>query len=377
MAVQYKLKEHNSEKLVFKAGNSLWVFIVIFGLAGGIPLAFSLLSFAVDGIMAPNNLEPQIFLLGAGLIFFTAALLMFVSRFAYPRYFIFNHSKGALQIKHKNIDEEVATEIPYTSIQGFGFRKKVSTSSNSNGSRSKSVSYIVSILKKDGSNWDLFSFSNESKALKLKETLERQVDLSTPISNPIPPKVPENVQLVQSGGDISFLWRNKISIVYILVLFILAGFGTIGYGIYLTEGANVAFFVVSGIVLIISSLMLYKIYTNLTTDYKLTITSDELKIMENEKIKKQIPLMNIASIRFDFGDNMSGSQIKILNHEQFDYIREKMDTKQFDISDISGLISFAKESINLEMDGLDMIGKIQMEQMLERIILEKGGVSVL
>ena len=87
--------------------------------------------------------------------------------------------------------------------------------------------------------------------------------------------------------------------------------------------------------------------------------------------------MNIASIRFDFGENMSGSQIKILNHEQFDYIKEKMDSKQFGISDISGLISFAKESINLEMDGLDMIGKIQMEQMLERIILEKGGVSVL
>ena len=63
MAIQYKLKEHNSEKLVFKAGNSLWVFIVLFGLAGGIPLAFSLLSFAVDGIMAPNNLEPQVMLI--------------------------------------------------------------------------------------------------------------------------------------------------------------------------------------------------------------------------------------------------------------------------------------------------------------------------
>lgn len=377
MAIQYKLKEQSGEQLVFKAGNSLWIFIILFGLVGGVPLAVSLLSFATDGLIESENLELKVMLLGIGLVFFSAALLMFISRFAYPKYFIFNHAKGALQIKHKSKEEDVAAEIPYTSIQGFGYRRKVSTSSNSNGSRSKSVSYIISILKKDGSNWDLNSFSNESKALKLKETLETQVNLSTPISNPILPKVPESVQLVQSGGDISFLWRNKVSATYILVLFILGGFGSIGFGIYLMEGANVAFYVISGIVLIIASLMIYKIYVNLTTSYKLTITSDELQIVENEKIKKQIPLMNIASIRFDFGENMSGSQIKILNHEQFDYIKEKMDSKQFGFSDLSSLISFAKESINLEMDGLDMIGKIQMEQMLERIILEKGGVSVL
>jgi hypothetical protein len=377
MANDYKLKEQTSEPLVLKAGNSLWIFIIIFGLVGGIPLGIGLFLLIANGITEGEGNEMPVMLLGMGLIFFSASMLMWASRFSFPKYFIFNHSKGAVQVKQKSLDEEVVAEIPYESIQGFGLRKKVSTSSSSSGGSSKSVSYIVSILKKDGSNWDLNSFSKESKAIKLKEILDTQVNLTSKLSNPISPKVPDEVQLVQSEGNISFLWRNKVSAIYILVLFILAGFGTIGFGIFLMDGPNVAFYVVSGIVSIIASLMIYKIYTNLTTDYKLTITSDELQIIQNEKIKKQIPLMNIASIRFDFGESMSGSQIKILNHEQFDYIKEKMDNKQFEFSDISALISLAKDSITLEIDGLDMVGKIQMEQMLERIIFEKGGVSVL
>ncbi|MFT5617379.1 MAG: hypothetical protein ACI85I_000598 [Arenicella sp.] len=377
MANDYKLKEQTSEQLVFKAGNSLWIFIILFGLIGGIPLVISLLSFVADGIIETESDEVSVMLLGFGLIFFSASMLMFASRFSFPKYFIFNHAKGALQIKHKSIEEEAVAEIPYTSIQSFGLRRKVSTSSSGSSGSSRSVSYIVSILKKDGSNWDLNSFSKESKALKLKSILETEVNLSTPISNPIPPKVPEDVQLVQSGGNISFLWRNKVTATYILVFFVLAGFGTIGFGVYLMDGSGVAVFVITGFILIVASLMIYKIYANLTTDHKLTITSDELQIIKNEKIKKQIPLMNIASIRLDFGESMSDSQIKILNHEQHDYVREKMDSKQIGLSDISDLISLAKNSITLEMDGLDMIGKIQMEQMLERIILEKGGVSVL
>lgn len=378
MAIHYNLKENNEEQTVFKAGNTLWFFIILFCLVGLIPLSISLLSFALDGVIAPNNRETQVMLLGVGLIFFPAGLLFWVSRFAYPKYFIFNHLKGAVQVIRKKKDEEVVAEIPYSSIQGFGLREKVTTRSNNNNAGStRTVTYIVSVIKKDGSNWDLSSFHNESKAIKLKNTLESHVNLNAPTPNILPPKVPKDVELVQARGNISFLWRNKITAVYLLMFVISIGFGIISLGLYLLNGMDVIFFVVSGIVLIIVGILLYKFFMNLTTNYRLTITSDELQVIENDKVKKKISLIDIACIRFDFGENMLGSQIKILNHEQFSYIQEKMGSKQFQLSDISELISFTRNSINLEMDGLDMIGKIQMEQMLERIILEKGGVSVL
>ena len=87
-------------------------------------------------------------------------------------------------------------------------------------------------------------------------------------------------------------------------------------------------------------------------------------------------LEEVASISFDFKDETGGGTIQILNHEQYSYIRDKMANPSFSFSDLSSMIKMAKETFRLDMSGLDVVDKIHMEQMIEKIILEKGGVSV-
>lgn len=382
MSMHYKLKSADDQQLVFKESNAIvwlsWLFPII---------GFPILLLGLLGILAsfPSN-EPitamDLILTGIGWTFTTAVGIMWTSRHSNPYQLIFDNDNGVVIIYQKRKGEDAITEIPYNEIDGFYIRTKTTSSSSSSGS-STSRNYIVYWLKKDGNMWDLCSYGNRSKAEAMQHKLVSQVKLDQSPNLSKQPKLPESITMKKSANGVALEWRNKITAKFLFFMLIILGFCTVDAGLYLKwmeEGDGMPFFVMTPFMALLVGLIIYYLIKNISTTYRLVITDTELffEHIKGEQItkKKSIKLADIAAIMFEFKDVVGGSPLKILNHNEFNQLQEAM-RGDFNFSDIGKLISMAYQSFQINIDALDVVDKVDLEKILQRVILEKGGVDVL
>ena len=121
---------------------------------------------------------------------------------------------------------------------------------------------------------------------------------------------------------------------------------------------------------------LNSIIKNLLFTYHLEINSDTLvfsNILRSKKIvTKEIPLTQICAVSFDFIDTIEGSAISIMDEAQYE-MTQKIIAGDEKLSDLGKSIKSTFSTLQLNIERLDVIDKINLEAILQTIINEKGG----
>ena len=110
--------------------------------------------------------------------------------------------------------------------------------------------------------------------------------------------------------------------------------------------------------------------------YYLEISSETLTfshISRNKKtVVKEIPLSEIRAVGFDFKDQIGGSSITIMDQAQYE-MTQKTISGDIKLSDLGAMVKTTFGTLQLNIDHLDIVDKINLEAALQIIINEKGG----
>jgi len=381
MSMEYKLKSETNNQFIFKEVRALMWLIWLFPIIGLPVFLLGFLALLVD-LTEGNGVEAMdLILTGFGFTFTMAVGIMWTSRNSNPFQIVFDNSKGVVRLHQKRKDKtEATTELPYDEIDGFYIRSEMGSSSSSG---TRSTRYVVYWMKKDGSIWDLCSYNNRAKAETFQQKLIQGIQLNQSAQISKEAQLPESISLKKSVEGIALEWQNKITSKFVFFVLVFIGFCLIDAGLFINwqQGeSGTPFFIMTPFLTVIGGLMVYYSFKNMTTIYRLVITDSEL-IHEHVRngqptTKKSILLTEIAAISFDFKQVVGGSPLKILNHHEFGQIQNTLGG-DFNVSDIGKLISMAMKSFQINIDALDVVDKVDLEKILQKVILEKGGVDVL
>lgn len=372
MAIRYKIKSAEDHQLVLVHNTSLFFLTLIFGLIGGGMLAVGLIT-----IWGRDYGEAVpivgVILTSMGWVFAAAALLMYTLRNANPHRIVFDNTKGQVLISQRKARQEHSVGIPYNDIAGFSIRKEVKSGSTSSSRTGSRTYYQVFWQKKDSSIWDVERFTSLKKATAFQEQLEAHLSRADQhLAATGTYKLPDVLtKEVRQDGTTAFRWKNTLSIPLVLFGVILMGFWGIDYVLYL-QGDALPFGIMTAILGLISLVLVFYIFKNFTTEYAIEITSSELLYLENEQKKKSIQLSDIAAVNFDLKKSMGGSPIRILTHAQLEQVRQQGGSVA--LSDVINLIKSAMQIFQLQVEGLDVVDKVNLEHYLQEE-LEKAGAS--
>ncbi|MEM6299104.1 MAG: hypothetical protein AAF740_10500, partial [Bacteroidota bacterium] len=358
MSVHYKIKEQQRDRWVFKEASKLWIFVLVFGVIGGGMLSFGLASFFGDVDSSPPS-ELGFVFTSFGLIFSSAALLMFTVRFANPSEIIFDNALQKVIIKQKTRDSQHAAAIPYTDIASFGIRTKVTSSSSSSGGSSTTTTYIVHWQKTDSSIWDLSAFSNPKKAEKLLDELENFFSRKENAGNErMQVRFPKLIKKTVFQDQVDLTWRNRITWKVIFFVSILFGFWLITPATAQSEN-YLALVIMSLVLLAITAGLGYYVWQSFFIEHGIRITKEKLSELRNGQEKKSLPLSEIAAINFDFKDAVGGSPLRVMTRKQQQDLSPSGDQKM-DIKEVSKLFTSAFKLFQINIEGLDVVEKIHL-----------------
>ncbi len=366
--MNYKIKEQQSDRLIFKETGQLWIFILIFGGIGGMMLLFGLGS---SQIIDDAPFEVAFIFTSFGLIFSSAALLMFTMRFANPSAIIFDNGLQKVIIKQKNKDAQHVAAIPYTDIAGFGIRTKVTRSSSSSSGSSTTRTYIVHWQKTDSSIWDLSSFEKRKKAQESLAALEafffREENAK---SERMRVRFPKSIKKTVFADQVDLTWRNKITWKVVCFISILVGFSLIVPALAQAE-SYMALVIISLFLTAITAGLGYYVWQSLFVVHGIRITKEQFSELRNGKEKKSLPLSEIAAINFDFKDAIGGSPLRVMTHKQKQDLSPSGDQKM-DIKEISKLFTSAFKLFQINIEGLDVVEKVHLEEYLQQKLADFG-----
>ncbi|HHP7241193.1 MAG TPA: hypothetical protein ACFCUD_05955 [Cyclobacteriaceae bacterium] len=376
MAYNYKFDKSNPNKLLFesskwKSGCFVGALLAVgaLGLLIGLGFYFTLHS-TEEG--APVF---SFVIAGLGLIITSAALVTMTSIRESPHKLIFDNSKGRILVTSKNYKgEQIIAEIAYNEIEKFDYRKERDTSSDN-----AITYYHVYWQKKDQSFWDLMSYTSEDEAKKLVEELKSLVKIKTVSIEERPPELPIGMSMKKFEKSAIIEWRNRVRPRHYVILFTILVLAGLGFGIMSAREVSNLFNVFPILLIGIFAFNIYYIVNKYLQTYIIEISSKAFRYyrMRGGKLSnlKEIEFENLAAIAFDVkSQEVGGSKVKVMNHDELELRRKMLNTKnQLEPEDQKKY----KNIMRIDIEGINVVDKINLERLLQSILFKKEGVKVL
>ncbi|HPN14429.1 MAG TPA: hypothetical protein PLA65_20395 [Spirochaetota bacterium] len=177
----------------------------------------------------PDPYRP-FFLTGMGLLFLSGGIAI-NTMLNLPNSLVFDNVTGALLVFEGRGKKARQAALPYPDIETFQVNRH---------RRNRSTSYIVEILKKDGSFWTLFQSGSEKKAGEFRDRLLERVTLrGTSAADKQAP--PACVTVAERGDSTAIEWRNRYTAGrYLMTVMLIGSMAMLIYGSrpYATSGAG-------------------------------------------------------------------------------------------------------------------------------------------
>ena len=315
----------------------------------------------------PEDIHQPIFWTGMGLIFLTGGI-MISTQIKIPEYLVFDDSSGLFRIKgKKNIEAEQAS-IPYSEIEGFHVRYHI----NDNYGY-----YVVEMIKKDGAFWTIYTSKNKKKADDFCSMLAGRINLK---ANPgvIASDIKlHNIDVASSGESSVLTWENRYSFKsYCFLILILSSFGMVMYGSRPFAGGIIQYIVAVSFIALLSIVVIVSLINNIGRKHVIEISHDIFSYRKTGGIIKKgsfsLPVGDIGAILFNFSTSRLETVIYILQRGEIDTFQEIM-RGTYKKSDLISAVKFMIGVKKIQVGELTIADKINLENLLQKLVEEKSG----
>ncbi len=373
MSIHYKIISKSPERLVLQENTSTsWIIAIVIGILGGLAFALGLVGLSAEPMPAESEQISWIMTFMGG-AFLLSVLVILDARNDNPKELIFDNALQELHIHQKTDKKSYYAVIPYKDIKGFLVRRVARGSG-----KSKQTGYTVYMQKTDMSLWSLNTFNHLGRAevlhQEIEQFFERRNDLvySPSIIAEFPSKV---IQRYEYADKVEMRWRNKIHIRKIALLGIIACFWGIIIKVVPSE-SYIGFILFSAVLTLISGIILYNLFLDLTTTYGIEISKTGISSLRNKRTIRTIGLQDVAVIGFDFSDQVGGKPLRVMTNEQQQALSTMNVEDGISMSEIGTAFRLATSMWQINIDRLDVVGRINLEHFIEQDLKKYGAKHV-
>lgn len=307
------------------------------------------------------------YMTGFGLAFTSAGVLL-KSLPPKPASFAFNNFQETFTVTEK--DGRTAA-FGYGEIQDFKVRQNVSSAGDG-----RSVTWALTMQKKDGSFWDLFCSGKPSVVQDTFEKVKQHVRL--PGTNVVQSqKAPDFVFHEKKRDKTIFWWKNKHALLNnLFASFLVGGFCFLLYGVALkNQVVGYIFFVPLAC---LTGYLMGAFLSGLGKVCLIVVDKDSLKYgmgtpdLKKWKTTKEMPLAKIKKTQFSFGIEQTIPTIAVLDEEDARQM-EKITSGEAGLSDVVDVFKFMTRVFNIHLYGLRVVDAMRFEQFLDATLKEYGG----
>ncbi|MDX1958976.1 MAG: hypothetical protein SFU98_10405 [Leptospiraceae bacterium] len=371
-------------ELVFEYGSkSGFVFkfilaplLVFWIITGSIMMALSIM-----GISNTENLVNSVLMISLG--FFSIMLGFFG--------FIYRNSEGRKQIYKSYFDTNakrfyIETRsgqtgyIPFNEIESIEFRSE---------RRSKTIFYVIYLVKKDGAFWDFKHFNSETEARKLFENLKSRlsfVDNSFDIFGEEKSKT-RTFEMNSEGTETVFKWNDRVSTLFRIITLLLVVSVILLFIVLMIQSLNGTFSsttltIIFGVpVLSVFLFLILRSYIGYRS-YELSVSTEKICLYgirkEKKKLLKEIPMNEVYATEYGYslGNSQSawGKSILLVTKELSLLLKKVKlaDYQGFDtLSILSDIRRIGNEVVKLPFEGHTAVEILEFERELDKVIQEK------
>lgn len=307
---------------------------------------------------------------GMGLAFLGGGMLILSSRL--PKRLVFDNNQGALVI-HEGVGSSVPPVVlPYEDIEGFQVRTRVSQSG-----RTRSVQYVVDLLKTDGAFWSLYSSNFEHKSNALLEKLIARVDLERVFSGGTLDRSIKGIGFSENQGFLEVLWPVRVSLTkFAMFAGVFGGFATIAWGLKSEMGSIIAYGIL-GFVGLLFSLLVYSFIASLGKTQVVAISSDTLKAYQKGGILPsgksfEMRIEDCQAILFNYSTHQEDSAMYFLREEDRSMM-QRMKQGDVSLTDLGGMFGTMMSVKSIHLEGHTIGEMLYVEHLLQEKIFERTG----
>lgn len=354
----------NADRVVLR--RSRWINFAMHAMSLGVGLPMGIAGLVALAFL-PSAHPAPITLLGAGL--FVAALGQLVStQFRAPRRLIFDNARAQLLIDETGRNDDHAAILPFEAIEGFRWLPHAALSGAGHGSPSA----VVEMTKHNGAVWTLSLLPSVAEAEALTALLLGRLDLQQP-ATPSRPHEPKLVRIEQNGDDTTLSWKRRYSIAQSALLFAAsAGLAMVVFGTRVLVSSALHYGVL-GCTTLLAVLALYALLDAALRSRKVVITSDRLHA--NCRVGRignvRVPLHEIDAVVFHFAPSQRDMLFVLRADERLRLMA--LTRGKVSLEDALAARAMSSKLARIEVGDLTMPEKLNLEQLLRRLIHERTG----
>ncbi|HOD14827.1 MAG TPA: hypothetical protein PK307_14820 [Spirochaetota bacterium] len=315
----------------------------------------------------PDPYRP-FFLTGMGLLFLSGGIAI-NTMLNLPNSLVFDNVTGALLVFEGRGKKARQAALPYPDIETFQVNRH---------RRNRSTSYIVEILKKDGSFWTLFQSGSEKKAGEFRDRLLERVTLrGTSAADKQAP--PACVTVAERGDSTAIEWRNRYTAGrYLMTVMLIGSMAMLIYGSrpYATSGAGyyIALAFISFIILITIWSMIDSIGRSNIVEIDRTALSYRRPGGITRTGQFTLPLGDIDAVIYNFSVSSGETGIYVLTAAEKEAI-QNINRGAVELAGILNAIRVIKDAGRLDVGSLSTGDRLALESLIQETVKRKTGAS--
>lgn len=264
-------------------------------------------------------------------------------------------------------------EIPFSDISSFEMRNVI-TRPNSVRTSSSYNFFIVYILKKDGSWWDIYKIKNDkNKAEQILDSLRSKVILNNKNNLiKIENEFPTGINIQEESDRIIYRWKSQVSLTYnTFGILAVAGFFSILLNIFLAKIPATTF------VIPIFFIAFYYILKPglIPVYYSCGIDKNKISFFKKDVLIKEIPVNKLTDAQYSYSEyyynnNIFNQEIFLLNSNSIEKIKEitnqanNTTSNYYDLS--RALKSITSQDITLPCYGFTIFNAYRFQQHIKK-----------
>lgn len=317
----------------------------------------------------PKDIHVPFFLTGMGLLFLTGGIMV-ITQIKIPEFLQFDNANGMFTIKGKKNAPSEEASIPYAEIEGFHVRYH----QNDNYGY-----YVAEMIKKDGAFWAFYASKSKKKADDFLVRLSSRVTIASNPGNAVPAAAPRRISVNTAGAATVISWANRYSFKsYLFLVLIVGSMSMLIYGSRSFAAGEVQFGIAAGFMAILTLFIVLSLFNNIGRTHVIEITSDQFTYRKRGGIIRRgefsLPLGEIGGILFNFSLSRLEAVIYVLKRDELVMFQEIM-RGTISGGELIAALKFITGARKIQVGELSIADKIKLEELLQKIVEEKSGVT--
>lgn len=305
---------------------------------------------------------------------------------AYPDKLVFDNTNGRIEVRQEASEVKLAY-MYYDEIADILVRAR-SEDNDSSSTGSRTYSYYVYLVKKDGGEWELLKRGShegaEEDVARLKQLIRFD---AVPVKVPVSIGTSKKYTITKGAHKTELSWRNtlgiqEISLAIFAGLFIFMA-GSIFSLVDELSAFTIFFMLIAGFIslvfLLVMGYFFRKALKNLRTTYAVSISSMTFEYMERDKQGRElkserVPLNELHAIAYSFNTDKEMRKVFVYTHDQF----QQKDKLPYDLSleTIKAHFAFYNSLMRFELKNLTPVETLCLENYLQQAIKERANIEV-